>query len=110
VIHYQKHIRMRSARLEDRSGVTDILRFHIARLTHDMDEPDQEIAWFDEETHALGPVRAAKTYRVDVVFRFTTPGKPPQTTLVRLILDRNGIRRIERIEAGEAGENSQAAA
>jgi len=98
VIHYKKELKLDAQRLEER-GLTDILRFHVARLLHDMDEPDQEIEYIDETTQALGPVRAAKTYHVDLIFRVSAARRPPQVTLMRLILDRNGIRRIERTEA-----------
>jgi hypothetical protein len=105
VIHYRKEIVLRPPRLDVRSGgvgLTDILRFHVGRWTHEMDEPDQEIEYIDAETQALDPVRAAKTYHVDVVFRFhARPEQPPQTTLMRLILDRNGIKRIERTDASQ---------
>jgi hypothetical protein len=97
VIHYRKEIVLRAGHLEGGGGLTDILRFHVARWTHDMDEPDQEIEYFDAEAHVLAPVRAAKTYHVDVVFRFhARPDQPPQTSLMRLILDQHGIKRIER--------------
>jgi hypothetical protein len=102
VIHYKKEVKLSSQRLQDHSGVTDIVRFHIARLLHDMDEPDREIEYIDEATQALGPVRAAKTYRVDVVFRLTRGQGARQTSLMRLVLDRNGIRRIERTDAEPA--------
>jgi hypothetical protein len=100
VIHYKKEIVLRP--LDERSGgagLTDILRFHVGRWTHDMDEPDQEIEYVDAATQALGPVRAAKTYHVDVVFRFhARPKQAPSTTLMRIVLDRNGIKRIERTD------------
>src|SRR5262249_53151114 len=82
------------------TGVTDIIRFHVARWTHEMDEPDKEIEYIDATTQALDPVKAAKTYHVDVVFRFhARPNQAPQTTLMRVILDRNGIKRIERTDS-----------
>jgi hypothetical protein len=97
VIHYRKEIVLRAGHLEAGAGLTDILRFHVARWTRDMDEPDQEIEYFDADAHAVAPVRAAKTYHVDVVFRFhARRNQAPQTTLMRLILDQNGIKRIER--------------
>jgi hypothetical protein len=103
VIHYRKEIQLRPRR-RGGGAVTDIVRFHMARFLREMDEPDGEIAYVDAETQSLGPVRAAKTYRVDVVFRFhDRPGQAPQTTLMRLVLDRNGIKRIERVDAGRTG-------
>jgi hypothetical protein len=98
IIRYRKEIVLDSRRLRDRpggGGVTDILRFHVARLLHHMDEPDQEIEWVDFETRRLDPIRAAKVYHVDVVFRFQGGGRQVATTLMRLILDRRGIKRID---------------
>ena len=81
--------------LEGKHAVTDILRFHIGRLTRDMDEQWQKIDWVDRETFDLAPLRAAKVYHVDVVFRFTTrEGERPVTSLERLVLDRRGIKRL----------------
>jgi hypothetical protein len=97
-LHYKKEIVLDSRKLLGRrsgGGLTDIVRFHIARLLHDMDEPDQEIEYIDAITRRLDPIRAAKVYRVDVVFRFSSQNDPPATTLMRLILDRRGIKRIE---------------
>ncbi|MFH0901036.1 MAG: hypothetical protein V2A73_10440 [Pseudomonadota bacterium] len=102
VYRYRKEVTLLASRLYGRrggAGVTDIVRFHIARLLREMDEPYQTIEWVDRESHALAPLRAAKVYHVDVVFRFISRAdEPPATTLMRLILDRRGIKRIERID------------
>lgn len=102
VYRYRKEIVLDARRLDRRrggGGVTDIMRFNVARLLREMDEPEEEIEWVDEKTFRIAPVKAAKVYHVDVGFRFTSrPGAPPQTTLLRLILDRRGIKRIERLE------------
>ncbi len=99
VYHYKKEILFDAVRLHARrggSGVTDIVRFHIGHLLHEMDEPFQIIEWVDRDTGKIGPLRAAKVYHVDVVFRFSSHGGgPPVTSLMRLILDRRGIKRIE---------------
>jgi hypothetical protein len=105
VIHYRKQVVLPRAALGHRkdpsAGVTDIIRFHIGRFLHDMDEPAQEIDYMDENTHELRPVRAAKVYHVDVVFRFTErEGEVAPTKLMRLVLDREGIKRVETKDAG----------
>lgn len=106
VIHYRKELRLEADELAERSdGLTDIVRFHVARLLRGMDEADQEIEYVEEGTYALGPVRAAKTYHVDVVFRFAIADRPPVTSLRRMILDRNGIKRIEGVEVA-AGDSA----
>ncbi|HKA91482.1 MAG TPA: hypothetical protein VKE22_27655 [Haliangiales bacterium] len=94
---YRKQIVLESRRIPD--GLTDILRFHVGRLLRDMDEPDQEIGYVELDSDQIERVRAAKTYRVDVVFLFhTRRDAPPRTLLARLVLDRNGIKRIEEVQ------------
>jgi hypothetical protein len=78
--------------------MTDILRFHIERFLRSMDEPEQEIDYIDLATGRIGAVRAAKVYHVDCVMRFSGDRGAAVTTLVRLILDRRGIKRIEQVD------------
>jgi hypothetical protein len=106
VIHYKKEIALDAKRLLERgptaalgAGVTDIARFNIERFLRDMDEPHQKIEYVDQSTGSIGPISAAKVYHVDVVFRFAArEASRSATSLMRLILDRRGIKRIERIE------------
>lgn len=106
IFRYRKEVRLNSHLLEDRhggAGVTDIVRFHVTRVLHEMDEPFQVIEWVDRDSLQLRPVQAAKVYHVDVIFRFISrPDQPPSVTLMRLVLDREGIKRIDRV-AGDAG-------
>jgi hypothetical protein len=97
IYRYRKMISLESRRVPH--GLTDILRFHVGRLLRDMDEPDQEIGYVAIDGEAVASVQASKTYHVDVVFQFHSGREPkPRTLLARLILDRNGIRRIEQAE------------
>ncbi|MBI4511472.1 MAG: hypothetical protein HY698_17700 [Deltaproteobacteria bacterium] len=101
VYHYRKEIFLISHRVLGRHGgygITDIVRFHVARLLKEMDEPDQEIFWVDRDTLRVITIRGAKVYHVDVVVRLEADGEPPSLTLLRLVLDRRGIKRIEQVE------------
>jgi len=101
VIRYQKEVELdvRTLSKQRHAGLTDILRFNVDRFLHDMDEPEEEIEYVDRETHALTCLRASKTYRIDAVVRLEPESKGKgQTLLYRLILDRNGIKRMERLE------------
>jgi hypothetical protein len=104
ILHYKKKIVLQPSeyflRRGGGGGVTDIVRFNVERWLRDMDEPHETIEFMDRASQTLTPIRAAKVYKVDVVFRFSiTEAETPVTTLVRLILDRRGIKRIERFEA-----------
>ena len=102
VIRYRKKIALDSGmlpRIADGivSGVTDIIRLNIDRLLHDMDDPEYALDYVDLEDFSVGKLQMAKSYRVDVAFRFAVDdGRHQRTTvrLVRLVLDRNGIKRM----------------
>ncbi len=102
VIRYRKRIALDSGmlpRIADGlvSGVTDIIRLNVDRLLHDMDDPEYALDYVDLEDFSIGKLQMAKSYRVDVAFRFAVDdGRHQRTTvrLVRLVLDRNGIKRM----------------
>ncbi|MDX2008876.1 MAG: hypothetical protein SFW67_01720 [Myxococcaceae bacterium] len=105
VIRYRKKIVLESEmlpRVADGivSGVTDIIRVNVERLLHDMDDPDYTLDYVDLEDFSVERLRAAKAYRVDVAFRFSVDDGRHQTTtlkLVRLVLDKNGIKRMSEL-------------
>lgn len=115
VIRYRKKIVLESdmlPRVADGivSGVTDIIRVNIERLLHDMDDPDYTLDYVDLEDFSVEKLRAAKAYRVDVAFRFSVDdGKHQETTvkLVRLVLDRNGIKRMKELSRSSEGVRSK---
>lgn len=81
------------------TGVTDIIRLNIDRLLRDMDDPEYSLEYVDMEDFSVGRIRAAKSYQVDLAFRFTVQDAEARGTtlrLVRLVLDRNGIKRMLR--------------
>ncbi len=106
VIRYQKQIVLDSELLPRMGGgiaggVTDIIRLNIDRLLRDMDDPEGAIEYVDIEDFSVGRVKAAKSYQVDMAFRFTVDDGDVNKTsvqLVRLVLDRNGIKRMLRFD------------
>lgn len=109
VIRYQKKIVLESdmlPRLGDGivTGVTDIIRINIDRLLRDMDDPEFALEYIDLEDFSVGKVKAAKSYQVDMAFRFAVddgPTKRTEVQLVRLVIDRNGIKRMLKLKGGE---------
>lgn len=103
VIRYQKAITL-DAKLMPRterglSGVTDIIRLNVERFLRDMDEPELALEYVDLEDFSVGRVRGAKSYQVDLAFRFSVDEADQKTVTtqgVRLVLDRNGIKRMLR--------------
>ncbi len=106
VVRYQKEIILDADDLArtttGSAGVADIIRWNVQRLLRDMDDPELEMEYVDLEDLSIGRIRAAKAYQVDVAFRFTFDDgddKGHRVELFRLVLDRNGIKRMTRVEA-----------
>jgi hypothetical protein len=107
VIRYQKKIVLDSEmlpRLGDGfvTGVADIIRLNVDRLLRDMDDPELALEYVDLEDFTVGKVKAAKSYQVDLAFRFAVDDGDTRSSkfqLVRLVLDRNGIKRMLRFDA-----------
>ena len=72
--------------------MTDIIRFNVERFLRDMDDPELALEYVDLEDFTVGRVKAAKSYQVDLAFRFTTDEAD----------QREGLR-----AAGAAGAGSQ---
>jgi hypothetical protein len=107
VLRYQKQILLHADQLPrvlgQVAGVTDIVRFNVNHLLHDMDDPEYAIEYVDLEDFSVGRVKGVKSYQVDMAFRFTVADgeeRKVSTQLVRLVLDRNGIKRMVQFEGG----------
>jgi hypothetical protein len=105
LLRYQKEIVLDAEDLPRTSagspGVTDIIRLNVQRLLRDMDEPEYSIEYVDLEALRAGRVKGAKSYQVDLAFRFTfddAGSKGSHVELFRLVLDRNGIKRMVKLE------------
>jgi hypothetical protein len=105
VLRYQKEITLEVEDLAqlhtDNAGVTDIIRWNVQRLLRDMDDPEFALEYVDLEDLSVGRIRGAKSYQVDVVFRFAfddADERGRRLEKVRLVLDRNGIKRMVRVD------------
>lgn len=116
VLRYQKQMLLHADQLPrvmgQMAGVTDIVRFNVGHLLHDMDDPEYAIEYVDLGDFSVGRVKGVKSYQVDMAFRFTVDDgddeRKVSTQLVRLVMDRNGIKRMVQFEGGRpAGSPSQ---
>ena len=110
VIRYRKKIALDSEmlpRIADGivSGVTDIIRLNVERLLHDMDDPEYALDYVDLEDFSVE--QAADRQELPGRRRLPLLGRrrpAPATTvrLVRLVLDRNGIKRMSELSTSAA--------
>lgn len=81
-------------------GITDIIRLNVGRFLRDMDEPEYALEYVDLEDFSVERVRGSKSYQVDLAFRFIVQEAGQERVslqLVRLVMDRNGIKRMLRL-------------
>ncbi len=86
-------------------GLNVIFRYNIQAFLKNASEPFEEHLTIDPETQNLIALYLPKVYHLNLIIRTTIaePGKTPEITLkkLRIIIDKNGIKRIEHISKRE---------
>jgi len=96
IILYRNKIKVLNKRvkaLNDFSGTTEILRLNISDFTKNMDDPEKEI--FVKTKNGFKRSLARRSYHLNLILSYSN-GKTDEIKLYKLIVDRNGINRIER--------------
>ncbi len=79
------------------TGINDIMRFDVRVYLNKMGEPIQERYYLQNED--LLPIKCHKVYHLNIVYRYASPemAKDKLFTRTRLILNREGIKRVEHV-------------
>ena len=102
IIYYKKHIRIYSGRCEQLlrdfkvDGVNDILRFNVRHFLYKMDNPQKPL-FITDENDDFKKVNGRCLYHVNLILKYGGRNADPYFHKFRIILDRDGIRRIEKI-------------
>ena len=99
IILYRNKIKILNKKvklLNDFKGVTEILRLNISDFTRNMDDPEKEI--FVKTKNGFKRAFANRTYHLNLILDYSKGGDD-QMKLYKLIVDRNGIKRIERFRS-----------
>ena len=98
IILYRNKIKIYNKRvraLHDFSGTTEILRLNISDFTKNMDDPQKEL--FLKTKNGFKRGFAKRSYHLNLILNYSD-GKEEKIKLYKLIVDRNGINRIERFK------------
>ena len=116
VMFYRKEVTMKGRGfrqgLSDVEGLTDIIRFNLARLRRRMDAPTEIYTLVHPTTRQLVEVPCGRVYHLNIVLRTTTGlGVDSRVELerVRVVLDQRGIRRVQRVYPDRALTDVEAA-
>ena len=100
VIHYRRRIKIDGKTLQQNhqrlDSITEILRLKLDIWLEEMDNPENDLTYFDEDE--IASVVAARVYHVNVIVALTRGGEASYYRF-RLILTRNGLVRIETVTA-----------
>ena len=102
IIFSRKHIRLITGNCErlftdfQVDGIVDIMRFNIRHFLDKMDNPTKELFLpSPEDRNTLMKVKGKRVYHINILIRYGMDGQKDTYRKLRLILTRNGIRRIE---------------
>lgn len=102
VIYYRKRVTLFSKRMKkvykeyNIEGVNDIIRFNIGRFLEKMDNPSRTIYTLKGDT--VCEVPGDRVYYVNLIIKISR-GEKTFFKRARLVLNRDGIKRIEEIDA-----------
>ena len=109
VIVYQNDVTLNAREIlashQRRQDIKHILRFSVEDLFARMDNPTARVQFYDAASRLFCRLRAPKVYHLNVVFRFTrwddkNQKEEPTYQRIRVILDKNGIHRIDPVVDG----------
>jgi hypothetical protein len=102
VIHYNKIVRLRPARLRTAhaslDSITEILRMKIDPWLREMDDPVSRRRVLRGD--AIATVTARRVYRVHMVAALTVPGEQRTLRHYLAALSRAGVERVDSLDAG----------
>lgn len=106
VLHYRKSLQVENTREEERLpegyGVRDIMRFNMRHFLLRMDDPFEKVRYFDAGRDAFHEAKLPKVYHLNVVIRarHLRKGQSARERYehLRVVLDKNGIVRVEKID------------
>ena len=100
ILLYRKHVEISDSALAQvdaypMKGVNEIIRLHLNRFTHKMDNPEVPIYSFDAEGNMITS-SIQKIYYVNIVFQLQHDGDAEYHHF-RLTMTRNGVQAIDKI-------------
>ncbi len=104
VIQYRKVLTVQPSEgepLPEGYGILDIFRLNIRHFLSRLDDPIEDVRYFDVDRGAFAHSELPKVYHVNVVIRVQGAGERERFEHFRIILDKEGIVRIDPIPTEE---------
>jgi hypothetical protein len=103
VIKYERDVRLNSASLIERLHladyeINDIMRFSVTQFLIRADDPIAKLPFYEPERDEVVRREFAKTYHLNVIFVLRSIGAPAIYQRIRVVFDKRGIRRLDRLQ------------
>jgi hypothetical protein len=86
------------ARPGQRYGIRQIIRFNLRHFLTRLDEPEQNAPHFSPGEGLFVRAMVPKVYHLNLICRTSSPGQTPQLMRWRLVLNKDGLSRVEPID------------
>ncbi|HZV02756.1 MAG TPA: hypothetical protein VFF73_38970, partial [Planctomycetota bacterium] len=113
VIRYRKEIlvgRAGEERVPDGFRIRDILRLNVRHFLARLDDPLDDVQFFDPDRGDFKSARLPKVYHVNVVVRAEQAGENGARSVrydrLRVVLNKDGIVRVDAVESRGSGTKS----
>lgn len=105
IFKYKKHIMLKPSAIirnhDRRKGINDIMRFNVARLIQQADDPLATYNYLNEKTGLVEKTSCSRVYHINVIVRYTYTDRDGEEQEYferrRIILNKNGIVRMEEV-------------
>lgn len=87
----------------DVDGVVDIMRFNIRGFLEKMDNPAKELYMPASSGDWIVKIKGRRVYHINMIIKYGMEGCEDIYRRFRLVVSRNGVRRIEELPAGTTG-------
>lgn len=102
VLHYKKEVQLKGGKtLSRRYELNNIFRFNVHQFLQKASNPSSKYSYLEPNQLQLKKMRLPKVYHINIIMftNHSSNGPEPQVELkkFRLILDKNGIKRVEHL-------------
>jgi hypothetical protein len=78
------------------SGINDIIRMNVSKFLSKMDNPEENV--FLPKRTGYVKIQGSRVYHINIVIEYSTASSKHTVNCFRLVLNRNGIKRIEEVK------------
>lgn len=110
IIHYKRNVELYSPKIKETfqnyhvNSVNDILRFNVSKFLAKMDDPTKALYCLADDK--ITRITAERAYHINLIMKFSIKTRKTFYKRFRIVLNREGINRLEEVPIGLLAEAS----